>query len=103
LALDLTVLALVPAVCEEALFRGLLLRSLAQVWRGGALLITSLAFGAFHYSLYKFAPTALLGAMLGALALRSNALLPCVLAHTLNNVVVVLLVRAGLDDPPLPG
>lgn len=102
LVVDLTVLALLPALCEEALFRGVLLRSLASVSRGAAVLLTSLAFGAFHYSLYKFAPTALLGLMLGSLALRSGTLWLPILAHALNNTLVVLLVRAGHDDPPAP-
>lgn len=103
LAVDLAVLALLPALCEEALFRGVLLRALAGVSGSAAVLITSLAFGAFHYSLYKFAPTALLGLVLGALALRSGSLWTSVIAHALNNSVVVVLVRSGHDDPPAPG
>lgn len=102
LAVDVLVLAVLPALCEEALFRGVLLRALLGVSGGAAVLITSLAFGAFHFSLYKFAPTALLGLVLGALAVRSGSLWPPVIAHALNNTVVVLLVRAGQDDPPTP-
>src|SRR5207249_4147412 len=48
LAADLLALAIVPAVCEEALFRGALLRALAPVSRRAAVVATALAFGFFH-------------------------------------------------------
>jgi sodium transport system permease protein len=100
LAADLVALALLPALCEELLFRGLLLSSLLPTSRGLALLATSLAFGAFHYSVYKFLPTAALGLILGLVALRARSTRASVVVHALNNTLVVLLVRAGLDDPP---
>jgi len=100
LVVDLVALALLPAVCEELLFRGLLLSALAPTSRGLALVATSLAFGAFHYSVYKFLPTAALGLILGLAALRAQSTLASVVVHGVNNAVVVLLVRAGRDDPP---
>ena len=100
LALDLLALALVPAVCEELLFRGVLLRALLRFDRTAALLFSSLAFGAFHGSLFKLLPTAAIGLLLALLALRSASLLPSMLAHAANNTLVIALYRVGYEDPP---
>src|SRR6185295_2591256 len=68
LAFDLLALAILPAICEELLFRGVMLRALLPVaGTVPALLYTSLAFGAFHFSPYKVLPTATLGFLLGVL------------------------------------
>jgi sodium transport system permease protein len=98
LAVDLVVLAVLPAICEEALFRGVMLRALLPVGTVPALLLSSLAFGFFHFSFYKLLPTTTLGLLLGLLAVRSRSLVPSMLAHALNNTVVVLLVRARLRE-----
>jgi membrane protease YdiL (CAAX protease family) len=105
LAFDLLGLALVPALCEETLFRGALLRAFAGPRRAtvaAALVGTSLAFGCFHFSLYKLVPTALLGLLLGAIALRAASLPAAILAHAAHNTLVVVLVRAGHEELPLP-
>src|SRR5437870_3950123 len=81
-------LAFLPAICEETLFRGVMLRALLPAGRLPALLFTSLAFGAFHFSLYKLLPTATLGLLLGLLAVRSGSIIPSMLAHALNNTLV---------------
>jgi membrane protease YdiL (CAAX protease family) len=97
-------LALVPAACEEALFRGALLRALAPRFGGpAAVALAALAFGCFHFSLYKLVPTTALALVLGALALASGSLWPAVLAHATNNALVVCLGRAGWLDPPGAG
>lgn len=108
LAVDLAALALLPALCEELLFRGALLRALTdgaadRFARLSALLFSALAFGAFHFSLYKFLPTASLGLLFGVVALRAGSVWPSMLMHALNNALVVLLLRAGREDPPGDG
>ena len=102
LAPTLLALALAPAACEEALFRGALLRSLLPAGRTRAVLATALAFGLFHFSPYKLPATIALGALLGALAVRAGSLWAPLVAHATNNALVVLLVRAGRESPPSP-
>jgi sodium transport system permease protein len=101
--LTLLALALTPALCEEALFRGLTLPSLASRFGGRAAIAGSaLLFAAFHVSLYRLVPTALLGLLLGALRWRSGSLWPSIAFHAVNNTLVLTLVRTGRDNPPLP-
>lgn len=123
LALDLLCFALVPAACEEILFRGAILTALRGYARPSeteepprdplgpralAVLVCALLFGAFHRSLAKLLPTSALGLGFGTAAVYSGSLWPAIMMHAVNNALVVLLVRSGHEDPPfgalsLPG
>jgi len=97
---DAIVLALLPALCEEALFRGALLGALRPAGPVAAVGATALLFGFYHGSIWKMVPTALLGVLLGTVALRARSLWPAVAAHLVNNVLVLVLVRSGWESPP---
>jgi sodium transport system permease protein len=102
LAVLLFVIAVSPAICEEVLFRGVLLRAFATAMRPRvAVLLTALLFGAFHMSAIRFLPTASLGLLLGALAVRSGSILPSMIVHVLHNGISVLLARGILSVPGL--
>jgi sodium transport system permease protein len=102
LAADVLALALAPALCEEALFRGLLLPALLPRGRAVAIGVTALTFASFHFSIYRFLPTALLGVVLGLVRVASGSLWPAIAFHAVNNVLVIAMVRLGRDAPPLP-
>lgn len=84
-------LAVSPGICEELFFRGAILSGLRRdlpAWR--VVLWQAVLFGAVHASIYRFAPTAVLGALLAALTLRTRSLLPAVLLHIAYNGSLVL-------------
>ena len=61
-ALALLLTAFTPAICEEALFRGPILRGLRTRFSAlGAAVLTGLLFGLFHVSVWRLLPTAVLG------------------------------------------
>jgi len=99
--LDVAVLfftgVLLAAVCEEVLFRGLLLQLLAR--RGGwasAILLGAVLFSAFHLDPIGFLPRLPIGLFLGLLVWRSGSLYPAVLAHgTFNFVGLFVVPMAG--------
>ncbi len=112
---DLFCFALMPAVCEEVLFRGVMLPSLRAgfsvvlhrrlsprrvAWL--ALLVTAMLFGVFHLTPAKMLPTAILGFGFGAVVLWTGSLWPAIAMHFGNNALVILLLRAGLEEPPSP-
>jgi len=79
-------LALIPAICEELLFRGILLSGLAAGARPAAAIIASAAiFGVYHFVAFKFVPTFALGLLLGYLCWQSRSILPGMLVHALHN------------------
>jgi sodium transport system permease protein len=98
-AIALLLTALTPAVCEEALFRGPILRGLRTRFSApGAAILTGLLFGLYHGDVWRFLPTALLGFVLSAIALAADSIVPAMLAHLANNACIILLASAGIDD-----
>jgi membrane protease YdiL (CAAX protease family) len=103
--LDLVMLFLtgvvVAAICEEVLFRGLLLQLLARhgSWTSAILIVTVL-FSAFHLDPVGFLPRLPVGAFLGILVWRSGSLYPAILAHAAFNFIglfVVPTLQGSLD------
>ncbi len=94
------VIALLPAVFEELLFRGILTRSMRG--RGWGILPTVLIAGGL-FSLYHGNPEQTVyqfvcGACFSLVAIRSGSLFPTMLAHFLNNAVILSLTSFGLGD-----
>jgi len=95
----LALVALTPAICEEALFRGPILRGLrTRASPAAAAVLTGLLFGVFHVELSRILPTALLGVLLSLVALESGSILPAMLAHFLNNASLVGLAYFHIDE-----
>ena len=89
--------AVLPAVCEELVFRGVLARSLG---RHRSLLVAAVisaaVFSAYHLSLLQALPTFTLGIALGVIAVRADSVLPTMLAHALNNAMAIAMSRGAL-------
>ncbi len=85
--------ALVPAICDELAFRGIVLRGLHHGFRPrNAVLLSAFFFALFHMNVFLFVPTFLLGVVLGLLTVRSRSLLPAILFHLLHNGVLIALI-----------
>jgi sodium transport system permease protein len=100
-ALALLLTAVTPAVCEEALFRGPILRGLRTRFSPlGSAVITGLLFGLFHLSVWRLLPTAVLGVVLSLIALSADSIVPAMVAHFANNACIIALAVAssGHDD-----
>jgi sodium transport system permease protein len=95
----LALVALTPAVCEEALFRGPILRGFrSRLGPAAAVALTGLLFGIFHVELSRILPTTLLGVLLSQIALQAGSILPAMLAHFLNNACLITLAYFGIDE-----
>jgi membrane protease YdiL (CAAX protease family) len=89
-----TVLLLIcvqPAVCEELAFRGVILGGMRHVLPDReAIIVSALLFMIIHLSLLSFPHLVLIGLVLGYVRVKSGSLYPCMLAHFLHNLAVVL-------------
>ena len=94
----LLAVALVPAACEEVLFRGALLRGLAaRIAPAAALAVSAAMFAVYHFRPVQMLPTFTLGLVLGALSLRAGSILPSALAHCLNNALAIVVHRQASE------
>ncbi|MCL4811549.1 MAG: ABC transporter permease subunit [Vicinamibacteraceae bacterium] len=85
--------ALLPAVCEELLFRGFIMRGLRRLGMWPAIVISALLFGLAHASIYRLLPTFALGIVLGYAAWRTGSIVTSMAVHALNNGLVATLAR----------
>ena len=92
----LFVVAVLPAVLEELLFRGMLLNGLKQFGEGIAILACGGLFALYHQNpaqtLYQFC----CGAAFALVAICSGSVLPTVLSHLLNNAAILILAKCGI-------
>lgn len=102
LPVTLFAIAVMPAVCEEVMFRGVLFRAFDTRFVPLISCVMSAGvFAAYHMNLGQLLPTFLLGIALAWLTSRARSVVPAMLAHLLNNVCGVLVSRdqpAGLQD-----
>lgn len=79
-------IAVVPAICEEIMFRGYLMRTFQKSWGvWAAILISGLLFGMYHIQLTNLIPLAAIGILLAFLTWVSESLYPAIVAHFINN------------------
>jgi sodium transport system permease protein len=99
LVLSLALMAVTPAICEEALFRGAILGGFsAKLPKLTSAVITGALFGLYHIDLWRIVPTALLGFVLSVIVLEADSIVPAMLTHFINNACLVVLAHLGKAD-----
>lgn len=97
--LVVALIAVVPAFCEEAMFRGFIQRSFEFKMKPFyAALITAVFFGIYHFNPYALIPLIGLGLYFGFAAYTSETILLPVFLHFLNNFIAVILYFIFGDD-----
>ncbi|MHC4777394.1 MAG: CPBP family glutamic-type intramembrane protease [Planctomycetota bacterium] len=93
LPLVVLAVAVVPPLCEEFVFRGVLLGSLKKLMgTSAAVLVSAVLFSLLHISIVEvLLPTFILGLLLGAVTVMSRSILPSVAIHLMNNLLVIFL------------
>jgi membrane protease YdiL (CAAX protease family) len=91
--INLFIIALLPAVAEEFIFRGAVQRSFYRMFRNPhiAIWITAIIFSAIHFQFFGFFPRLLLGALFGYIYWWTGSLWYTMLAHFLNNGYAVCM------------
>lgn len=88
------VMALMPAVGEEIFFRGFLFGGLRYKYGvKWAVILSAVIFGAFHMSLVKLIPTAMLGACFAYIVYRSGSIYIGMTLHFINNAFLMLQMK----------
>ena len=94
------VVALLPAIFEEILFRGIVLDGAYAYGTAGAVLLCGGLFALYHQNPLQTVYPFVCGAAFALLAIRSRSVFPTMLAHFLNNLLIIILEKAKVTDIP---
>jgi uncharacterized protein len=91
-AIGLVVVAIIPGIGEEFLFRGVLQNKILSMTQKPhvAIWTSAIIFSFIHFQFYGFVPRMLLGALFGYLYLWSGTLLVPIFAHFINNAYTLI-------------
>lgn len=98
--INLFLIAILPGIGEELLFRGLIQKHLAGLLKNpiAAIWISALIFSSIHMQFEGFFPRLVLGAILGYLYYWTKNLWVPIIAHAFNNgIQIVLIYSMGMD------
>jgi sodium transport system permease protein len=106
----LLMLAVTPAICEEAVFRGVLLGGTRGLTPWRMVVLNGVVFGTFHLStetVIRFLPSATLGMVIAWAVWRTGSLFVGILMHFLNNGSIVVVASSTtlqdlFSDPGAP-
>ena len=86
LPVQIIVVALVPAICEESIHRGVILNSFRPIRNKWIAIITvGILFGINHLDIWRFVPTAVLGIALTYVVYETDNIFYSILYHFINN------------------
>jgi len=85
--------AIVAPVVEELIFRGLIFQGFRRNYNNFvAVIMSAVLFSLFHLNPWQMPATFVLGILLGWLMIRTQSLILAILAHSLNNLLVLFIV-----------
>jgi uncharacterized protein len=93
LMLNILIIAVIPAVGEELLFRGIIQRLFCEWTRNhhAGIWISAIIFSALHLQFYGFLPRTILGALFGYMLVWSGKMWIPITAHFVNNAMAVII------------
>lgn len=89
--INILVIAILPAIGEELIFRGVLQRLFSEIWKNIhiSVIIVALIFSLVHGQFYGLLPRFLLGLLFGYLMVWSKNIWVPIIAHFINNAIAV--------------
>lgn len=92
LILNIFVLAFLPAVCEELIFRGIILNGLRKNIKDiYAVLLSAFMFALMHGRIEQFIYPFILGLVFGWLVIKTKTILSSMIVHFVNNLLVIII------------
>lgn len=83
--------AVLPGVCEEIMFRGVILRAYEKIGIKRAIIIAAVLFGMFHFNIINFIGPTILGIVFGIMVYKTNSIYSSMIGHALNNSIALVL------------
>lgn len=99
--ISLFVIALAPGICEEVMFRGIIMSAYSNLGKKKAIIYSAILFGVFHLNLQNLLGPTVLGMVLGITVYKTNSIYASILGHTLSNGIAVTIgyfATKSIDD-----
>ncbi len=83
--------AIIAPIIEEGLFRGIIMHGFMKNYKNWhSILVSAILFSVYHLNPWQMTYTFFLGLLLGWIMVRTNSLILCIIAHSINNLSVLL-------------
>lgn len=96
--LGLLVISLSPGICEEVLFRGMVMSSYDKLGKKKAIIISAILFGMFHFNLQNLVGPIFLGIIFGLIVYKTNSLFSTMIAHGVNNAIATTIAYLAMSN-----
>ena len=83
--------ALLPAICEELIFRGIITNGLKKYGTAPAVMISSVLFALMHQNLQQLIYQLFLGAVMAYIVIKTGSIFYTMILHFFNNFTILLL------------
>ena len=85
------IIALTPGICEEVMFRGLIMSSYDSFGKKKAIIYSAILFGVFHFNAQNLLGPIYLGLLFGIIAYKTDSIYPTIIGHTVNNTIALTI------------
>ncbi len=91
LPISILLVAVLPAICEELLFRGMIQKGLERIGAFWSILLSGLMFGLFHFDFQRLAAQTIIGLLAAYAVYRTGSIFNGMILHFMNNGLLTLL------------
>lgn len=92
LVLALLALAILPAIAEELLFRGLVVRAYEKCGTKSTIVISAVLFSILHLDIMNILATFFMGILLAYVVVKTDSILSGILLHFSNNLAATVII-----------
>ena len=85
------IIAVAPGICEEVMFRGVIMNTYGSIGHKKSIIMTALLFGMFHFNIMNFIGPTVLGVVFGIIVYKTNSLYSAIIGHTVNNSIALTI------------
>lgn len=91
LPVSMLLIAVLPAVCEELLFRGMIQKGLEKLGAAWSIFLSGILFGLFHFDFQRFAAQTIIGLLSAYAVYRTGSIFNGMILHFMNNGLLTLM------------
>lgn len=84
-------IALLPAICEELIFRGIITNGLKKFGMWTAVVLSAILFALMHQNLQQLVYQLVLGGIMAYIAIKTGSIIYTMILHFFNNFVILLM------------